>query len=131
MNKRIAIYDVDSKIPNLALMKISAHHKAIGDTVEFYSPLERDFYDKIYASRIFKFSDTSMLNPDTMDIGGTGWDLKKELPAHIENLVPDYSLYSYPHNIGFTMRGCRLKCSFCVVPEKEGKPKSVMTIPEI
>ena len=68
---RIAIYDVDSKIPNLALMKLSAHHKALGDTVEFYSPLERDFYDKIYASRIFKFSDTSMLNPDTMEIGGT------------------------------------------------------------
>lgn len=128
---RVGIYDVDSKIPNLALMKLSAFHKAQGDTVEFYSPLFKAEYDKIYASRIFKFSDTSMLDPDTMEIGGTGWDLQKNLPDHIEALVPDYSLYNYPHNIGFTMRGCRLRCSFCVVPEKEGKPHGVLTIPEI
>ncbi len=128
---RVAIYDVDSKIPNLALMKLSAHHKALGDSVEMYSPLFRADYDKVYASRVFKFSDTSMLNPETMEIGGSGWDLDKDLPSEIENLVPDYSLYNYPHNIGFTMRGCRLRCSFCVVPQKEGKPKSVMTIPEI
>ena len=128
---QIAIYDVDSRVPNLALMKLSAHHKALGDSVEFYSPLLQHDYDKIYASRVFKFSDTSMLNPDIMEIGGTGWDLNQDLPPEIETLVPDYSLYGYPHNIGFTMRGCRLRCSFCVVPEKEGKPKSVMTIPEI
>ena len=53
------------------------------------------------------------------------------LPPEIEKLAPDYSLYNYPHNIGFTMRGCRLRCSFCVVPEKEGKPYGVLTIPEI
>lgn len=128
---RVAIYDVDSKIPNLALMKLSAFHKAQGDTVEGYSPLFKAEYDKIYASRIFKFSDTSMLDPNTMEIGGTGWDLQKNLPDHIEALVPDYSLYNYPHNIGFTMRGCRLRCSFCVVPKKEGRPRGVLTIPEI
>lgn len=130
-SKRIAIYDVDSKIPNLALMKISAWHKAQGDHVEHYMPLFRDDYDKIYASKIFNFSDGSMLNDDRMVIGGTGWDMKKTLPDEIENMVPDYSIYNYPHNIGFTMRGCRLKCGFCVVPEKEGKPYGVMTIPEI
>lgn len=128
---RVAIYDVDSKIPNLALMKISAWHKSKGDSVEVYSPLFKNEYDKIYASRIFSFSDTSMLDPEKMEIGGTGWDMKKELPDEIEVMTPDYSLYDYPHSIGFTMRGCRLKCDFCVVPEKEGKPKSVMTIPEI
>lgn len=128
---RIAIFDVDSKIPNLALMKLSAWHKAQGDTVEVYSPLFKHEYDKVYASRIFSFSDTSMLDPDTMEIGGTGWDMKKELPPEVEAMAPDYSLYNYPHNIGFTMRGCRLRCDFCVVPEKEGKPYGVMTIPEI
>jgi hypothetical protein len=30
--------------------------------------------------------------------------------------------------MGFTQRGCRLKCGFCVVPAKEGKPRSVNTI---
>ena len=128
---RVAIYDVDSKIPNLALMKISAWHKAKGDSVEVYSPLFKNEYDKIYASKIFNFSDGSMLDPEKMEIGGTGYDMKKELPAEIEAMTPDYSLYDYPHSIGFTMRGCRLRCDFCVVPEKEGKPKSVMTIPEI
>lgn len=128
---RIAIFDVDSKIPNLALMKISAWHKAKGDSVEVYSPLFKNEYDKIYASKIFNFSDGSMLDPEKMEIGGTGYDMKKELPAEIEAMTPDYSLYDYPHSIGFTMRGCRLRCDFCVVPEKEGKPKSVMTIPEI
>ena len=128
---KIAIYDVDSKIPNLALMKLSAWHKAQGDDVEHYMPLFREDYDKIYASKIFNFSDSSMLNPERMEIGGTGWDLKKNLPDEIENLIPDYSIYRYPPNIGFTQRGCRLRCSFCVVPEKEGKPYGVNTIEEI
>ena len=126
----VAMYDVDSKIPNLALMKISAHHKAIGDKVEMYQPLFRNVYDKVYASKIFNFSDGSLLDED-MVIGGTGHDLLKTLPQEIEGLQPDYSLYNYPHSIGFTMRGCRLKCSFCVVPKKEGKPKSYNTIDEI
>jgi predicted P-loop ATPase len=72
-----------------------------------------------------------MLSDERMIIGGTGWDMKKTLPDEIENMVPDYSIYNYPHNIGFTMRGCRLKCSFCVVPEKEGKPYGVSTMEEI
>jgi len=128
---KVAIYDVDSKIPNLALMKISAWHKQQGDEVEHNMPLLRDEYDRIYASKIFNFSDDSMLSDERMIIGGTGWDMKKTLPDEIENMVPDYSIYNYPHNIGFTMRGCRLKCSFCVVPEKEGKPYGVSTIEEI
>jgi len=127
----ISIYDVDSTIPNLALMKLSSYHKSMGDEVEMYIPLSLDSYDKIYASRIFNFSDTAGLIPNKMEIGGTGWDISKNLPPEIENYQPDYSLYRYPHNIGFTMRGCRLRCSFCVVPEKEGKPKPYNTIDEI
>jgi hypothetical protein len=34
-------------------------------------------------------------------------------------------------SIGFTQRGCRLKCGFCVVPKKEGRPRSVNTIADI
>lgn len=131
VSERIAIYDVDSKIPNLALMKISAYHKAEGHAVEHYSPLFLDEYDKVYASKVFNFSDSSQLIPDRMEIGGTGWDIKKELPPEIDAMQPDYSIYNYPHNIGFTMRGCRLRCSFCVVPEKEGRPSEANTIDEI
>lgn len=49
---KIGLYDVDShNFPNLALMKISAYHKALGDNVEFVIPLCR--YDRIYASKVF------------------------------------------------------------------------------
>lgn len=131
MMDRIGLYDVDSKIPNLALMKLSAYYKAQGADVSLYSPLWLDEYDKVYASKIFNFSSDRYLIPDKMTIGGTGWNMALELPPEIEAMTPDYSLYGYPHNIGFAMRGCRLRCSFCVVPEKEGKPKPYNTIDEI
>jgi len=130
LSMKVALFDVDSKIPNLALMKISAYHKAMGDDVSQYLPLWRGDYDRVYASKIFNFSDSSMIGKD-MIVGGTGSTSTAELPDEIESCVPDYSLYDYPHNIGFTMRGCRLKCSFCVVPEKEGKPRGENTIEEI
>lgn len=44
----IGILAVDSNFPNLALMKISAYHKARGDQVEWYNPLCK--YDKVYAA---------------------------------------------------------------------------------
>ena len=127
---KIALLDVDSKIPNLALMKISRYHKQKGDEVEHYMPLAHSLYDKIYASKIFNFSDGSDIQPD-MITGGTGIDLKISLPNEIEEMDPDYSFYNYPHNIGFAQRGCRFSCSFCVVPQKEGKPKSVNTIAKL
>tara|TARA_R100001443_G_scaffold51011_2_gene63075 strand:+ start:171 stop:1058 length:888 start_codon:yes stop_codon:yes gene_type:complete len=127
---KIGLLDVDSKIPNLALMKISQWHKLNGDEVEHYMPLAHSLYDKIYASKIFNFSDGSDIQPD-MITGGTGIDLKISLPPKMDTMIPDYSLYNYPHNIGFTQRGCRFKCEFCVVPQKEGKPWSANTIDEL
>jgi hypothetical protein len=63
--------------------------------------------------------------PDTVvDIGGSGYDLHKELPPEIESCPPDYSLY--PRNkssIGFASRGClrtTKTCPWCIVPLKEG-----------
>ncbi len=128
---KVALYDVDSSIPNLALMKLARHHRERGDDVTWFDPLWTAQYDKIYASKVFDFSDGSLLNSEQMVIGGTGWDKTKALPAEVESLQPDYTLYRYPHNIGFTMRGCRFRCKFCVVPEKEGQPYSNNTIEQI
>ena len=128
---KIGLYDVDSIIPNLALMKISAYYRARGDDVELYLPIFIDDYDKIYASKIFSSSDGTALVPERMEIGGTGWNKVSVLPPEIEQMQPDYTLYGYEHSLGFTQRGCRLKCSFCVVPEKEGAPKPNNTIEEI
>ena len=131
MAREIALLDVDSKIPNLALMKLSGWHKNQGDKVVWYDELWQNTYDKIYASTIFKFSDKSILDESRMEIGGTGWDYETLLPPEIDKHFPDYSLYGYPHNLGFTMRGCRFRCKFCVVPQKEGKPYEENTIEEI
>lgn len=66
-------------------------------------------------------------------IGGTGTTYSHT----IEDLIGseyehyDYTGYDVDYSIGFTQRGCRLKCKFCVVPKKEGKPRSVNTIAEI
>ena len=51
----VALVDVDSKIPNLALMKLSACHKDKGDSVKIYDPLF-DKPDVIYASKVFDFT---------------------------------------------------------------------------
>lgn len=129
---KIALYDVDSKFPNLALMKLAQFHKNQGDIVESFFPLAMASYDKIYASKVFDFSEGIYLDPERMEIGGTGVDLTKALSPEIESLRPDYSLY--PHfegNLGFTMRGCRFRCDFCVVPRKEGQPYSTHTIADL
>jgi len=128
---KIALFDVDSKIPNLALMKLSRFHRERGDSVVWFNPLWSGTYDHIYASKIFDYSSAAGLDPEQMQIGGTGWDKAVTLPPEIEALQPDYSLYKYPHNIGFAMRGCRFRCKFCVVPEKEGQPYANNTIEEI
>jgi len=44
--KRIGLVDIDSKIPNLALMKLSVWHKSQGDSVAMVSPMFASSYDK-------------------------------------------------------------------------------------
>ena len=119
---RVLLVDIDSKIPNLALMKISAWHKAAGDIVGFaiQNP------DKVYISCIFTKNagparGVATYYPDAeIDIGGTGISLTKQLPEEIEAMKPDYDLYPSTYSQGFTTRGCIRKCPFCVVPKKEG-----------
>lgn len=138
---RVRITQLDGKLPNLALMRLSAFHKDRGDDVHFsrtvYPNLLEPDYDRVYGSAIFKFSDKRIARfkeafPDAI-LGGTG----TFSPAQVEDFVTseesyDYSIYpDFTGSLGFTARGCRLKCGFCVVPLKEGKPKSVNTIHDI
>lgn len=132
---KIGLFDVDSTIPNLALMKISAYYKTLGHDVEFAMPLQFDDYDKIYASKVFNFKHENdaylRFNDPNFIIGGTGVNIASKLPKEIEECTPDYSLYNIDYNIGFTSRGCRRKCSFCIVPKKEGKIHSVSSIKKL
>lgn len=117
---KIGLIDVDSKIPNLALMKLSAYLKAQGHMVELTSPLFAEDFDEIFASKIFDYTIKPIL-PEKTILGGSGYSLETCLDNDIEYLMPDYSLYNCDYAIGFTSRGCNRKCSFCIVPEKEGK----------
>jgi len=118
--KRVGLYNIEPKIHNTALMKISQYHKDNGDHVEWYVDFERDLYDKIYCSSLFDFTDKSQV-PENAICGGTGFDINQKLPPEIDECDLDYSIYpgcrtSY---IWFS-RGCFRNCPFCIVREKEG-----------
>lgn len=54
---RIGLIDVDGhNYPNLPLMKLSAWHKAQGDSVEWYSPMFSGHMDRVYLSKVFSFT---------------------------------------------------------------------------
>lgn len=104
----IGILAVDSNFPNLALMKISAYHKARGDQVEWYNPLCE--YDKVYTAKVFTFTPdyNYYINANQIEKGGTGYDIEKVLPVEVDRLQPDYSIYNIDSNLsyGFLTRGC-------------------------
>lgn len=108
--------------PNLALMKISAWHKAQGDTVEWWNPLYN--YDRVYSSKVFDFTPSDPYLPEDTIRGGTGYrdiPMNQELPREVDSMFPDYSIYpECDYAIGYLTRGCPNKCRWCVVPEKEG-----------
>lgn len=105
--------------PNFALMKISAYHKSLGDNVEWWIPLNT--YDRVYSSKVFDYTPENPYLPEDTIKGGTGYGMYNELPAEIENMFPDYSIYpKCDYAIGFLTRGCPNKCEWCYVPRKEG-----------
>ena len=122
----IGLIDVDShNWPNLCLMKLSAYHKAQGDTVEWWSP--EDTYDLVYKSRVFTdaYSKDTLVVPNAAHVmcGGTGYGPGPNLPDAVERARPDYALYpQFPDTAyGFLTRGCPRNCGFCIVSGKEGR----------
>ena len=113
---KIALNDNDrTNFPNLALMKLSAYHKAKGDDVEWYMPIMSQFYDKIYSSKVFTFTPEDSLLGNKVIKGGTGYNLFNNLPDEIEHTCPDYSLYlEFKSALGFLTRGCPNKCKVSI-----------------
>jgi hypothetical protein len=119
----IGLVDVDShNFPNLALMKLSAYHKSIGDKIEFCQGILKK-YDLVYKSKVFTFTEDSFpIQSNKIVEGGSGYSLNLKLPLDIENIYPDYSLYNIKNTAyGYLTRGCPRNCSFCIVSSKEGK----------
>ena len=140
----VRLTQIDGKLPNLALMKIARFHRERGDEIRFTKHVERDMlepvYDRVYGSAIFSFSADRVERfrqqfPDAI-VGGT-WNTADR--TTVEDALGtddgeqvDYSIYPrFDGSIGFTQRGCRLKCGFCVVPKKEGKNRTVNTVADI
>lgn len=154
----IGLIDIDGKLPNLALMKISSYYKVVGEHVEFVKAGHH--YDKIFVSCLFTWNKPKVekilkVYPD-VEVGGTGWDIHKELPSEIETCKPDYDLYTVEDilsrirggiatkeskikkaetivnaGMGFTSRGCVRTCGFCFVPLKEGQFRQIASIGEL
>lgn len=133
---KIGLWTDSHNFPSLPLMKLSAYHKAMGDEVEMYMPINQ--YDLVYASKVFSFTDDidtdSVIQADEVKRGGTGYCISvkngrevfdksknSSLPKEIEHIYPDYALYpQYKYAVEFLTRGCPRNCGFCVVGEKEG-----------
>lgn len=122
---KVGLIDVDGhRWPNLCLMKLSAYHKARGDTVEWHDGRKR--YDVVYMSRVFTDSYskdfTGTVYADQIIKGGTGYGLDNKLPDEAEHIYPDYGLYPgfAGTAYGFLSRGCPRGCGFCIVGKKEG-----------
>ena len=128
----ILLIDEDSKFGNLYLMQLSTYHKAKGDKIflnEWNNP------DKVYISCLFKKNRARALGRAKLfpkaevEIGGTGINYSQG-NLEISKLKPDYDLYPSDKSIGRTTWGCIRNCSWCCVPQKEGKFKRWQHISE-
>ena len=125
---QVVLYDVDSKIPNLALMKLSSYYKSRGYHTFLSKKIQPISAELYFASVIFnsrnsvnRINKLTKLYGEKIVIGGTGVDIKAKLPFEVEYCFPDYSLYCHTrYALGFLTRGCNKRCAFCVVPKKEG-----------
>jgi hypothetical protein len=138
----VRLTQIDGALPNLALMKLASWHKARGDQVTVTKNIERDLfepdYNRVYGSAIFGFSQLRVLRfqrawPGAI-VGGTGTTSQQTVEDIIGGQWEHYDYEGWPdvdYSIGFFQRGCRLSCKFCVVPKKEGKPRSVNAVADL
>lgn len=131
---RVGLIHMGGALPNIALMRLSAYHKALGDEVVLrVKPL--DGPDRVYISTLFtwrrdKVEETASYFRAFADvqIGGSGWDLSLRLPSEVDEHEPDYDLYGIDYGMGYSSRGCIRTCAFCPVPKSEGSIREDVAI---
>lgn len=139
------LLQLDGKTPNLALMRLAAHLRGQGRTVVLRHLRSEDGihpefenFDSVYASAIFERTAPLCrrlvsIYPKAI-IGGSGWNetIKLDDIGVLATTRPDYSDYpACRYSIGFTQRGCRLKCPFCKVPRMEGRVAKAASVQEV
>lgn len=139
--RRVLLLAPDSKIPNLALMKLSTYYKWQGDIVG----MNVDEPDLIYCSLMFsksRYHSAGLLYPEAKIIyGGPGFDPKVRLPMEVESCPPDQDLYQSKFSVGKVTTGCPRRCPFCMVhlmepegiryiqpPDKIWKPGTILRL---
>jgi hypothetical protein len=103
----------DAPRHNLALMRLSAWHKAQGDEVLLNMPLWP--CDLSYASVLFEKNK----NKFKADIHGGPAFNGNRLGSKIEGMMPDYNLYPVDYSLGYTWGYCPRNCGFCKVPAQK------------
>lgn len=118
---KIGIINIEPKIFNTAYMQIACYHRARGDTVDWWTPLEDHLFDHVYCSSLFDYTDKSEV-PKRAICGGTGFDVLSKLSVNMEACEFDYSIYpKCKTSFVWFSKGCNRKCPWCVVPQKEGR----------
>lgn len=133
---KVGLLATAQALPNVALMRLSAYHKALGDQV-VYRATPLDGCDKVYVSTLFTWQRPKVIEIASqfcsadVEIGGSGWDLALRLPAEVDTMPNDYSLFGIEYGIGYTSRGCIRDCDFCPVPGMEGWIREDKAIPDL
>ena len=137
----ILLVDVDSRLPNLALMKISRYFKDQGRRVILARGQEIvRGVEAVYASAVFSRPTTANrvkklreYYGDALVTGVPGWISGSVCRRKWRELPADYSLYPElgDRAMGFLTRGCPFACPFCIVPLKEGPPRQVADLDEL
>jgi hypothetical protein len=130
------LIDLDrTGFPNLALMKLSAWHKAQGDEVTLVPgrPVAVDGADVRQGVRVggvfVEPRESRALAALGVIVGGKGYQKGTKLPPDVfTRCAPDYTLYGIDYGMGFLVRGCIRDCAFCSVPQEEGLPWLDQTI---
>ena len=146
---KVLLVQLDGKLPNLALMRLSAHHKKLGHEVKLQVAPNRgslkqatwadglsEKADLVYGSLIF--DRTKPLAQKLLEVypnavlGGSGHDFTTRLESLGVGKEQDYSIYpNFQHSMGFSQRGCRMRCGFCIVPKTEGKVSDEHSVAEL
>lgn len=130
-------HHVSGPLPMLSLMQLGTYRCERGEEVRLIrGAVPRSMFDppgEHYGCSIFDFDASLRARIERehgpVMWGGTGVRVESSLSevdpsVDWDSVKPYYPLYpGFTASMGFCFRGCTLRCSFCVVPRKEGRPR--------